>query len=59
MKKAKRYSLQLTKKDLAQIEAKASNGAHREMMEASGIKSGAHKNKKAYNRKEKHRKSFA
>jgi hypothetical protein len=51
--------IQLSEKDIAQSSRKASNAAHRFLMEQSGIKSDAHKNKKAYSRKEKHRKFYS
>lgn len=45
----------LSKEDIEDINLKAARGAHRLMMDISSVRSAAHKNKKAYNRKKKHK----
>jgi hypothetical protein len=45
----------LSEEDIEAINSKASRGAHRLMMDMSSVRSAAHKNKKAYNRKKKHK----
>ena len=45
----------ISAEEIENINLKAGRGAHNLMMSISSVRSAAHKNKKAYNRKKKHK----